>query len=40
MLDEPDLVLEAIREVVRAAGSGSPLPPCEQAFPALGGTCA
>lgn len=39
MLEEPHLVIEAIREVVLAARSGSPLPPCKAAFPALGGTC-
>ena len=39
MREEPDLVLEAIREVVHADRFGSPLPPCQDAFPALGGTC-
>ena len=37
--ENPDLVLEAIREVVGAARAGSPLPPCSQAFPALHGRC-
>lgn len=40
MREEPELVLEAIREVLTAASNGSSLPPCEDAFPALGGTCA
>lgn len=39
MRDEPALVLEAIREVVQAARSGTPLPRCDEAFPALGGIC-
>ena len=30
---------EAVREDVEAARSGSPLPPCEDAFPALDGEC-
>jgi hypothetical protein len=38
MYDQP--VVEAIREVLRAAASGLALPPYESAFPALGATCA
>ena len=37
--ENPDLVDEAVREVVMSARSGDPLPPCSDAFPALGGEC-
>ena len=38
-LDQPDLVIEAIREVVTAAESDEALPPCGSAFSELGGRC-
>jgi hypothetical protein len=38
-LDQPDLVIEAIREVVKAAESDEVLPPCGSAFNELGGRC-
>ncbi len=36
---EADIVVEALRQVVGAARIGSPLPPCEETFPPLGGEC-
>ena len=37
--DQPDLVVEAIRQVVEAARDDSPLPPCEETFPRFEGEC-
>lgn len=38
-LDQPDLVIEAIREVVKASESDEALPACGSAFSELGGRC-
>ena len=37
--DQPDLVVEAIRQVVRAARDDSRLARCEETFPRYGGEC-
>jgi pimeloyl-ACP methyl ester carboxylesterase len=37
--ENPDLVDEAVRQVVMSARSGDPLPPCPDAFPPLGAEC-
>jgi pimeloyl-ACP methyl ester carboxylesterase len=38
-VDEPDVVLAAIRAVVDAAQNGQPLPPCNEVFDDLGTAC-
>lgn len=37
--DQPDVVAEAIKQVVTAVREATPLPPCEASFPALGAEC-
>ena len=37
--DQPALIVEAVRQVLRAARSHSRLPACEATFPRIGGSC-